>query len=37
MSYRSLAQKYNIGSDGQIVRWVKLYEKFGIEGLMTKK
>ena len=37
LSYRSLAQKYNIGSDGQIVRWVKLYEKFGIEGLMTQK
>lgn len=36
LSYKLLAQKYRLPSQSPILRWVKLYEKFGHEGLRRK-
>jgi transposase len=34
---KSLAKKYGIKSYGQLERWIKLYKKFGEEGLSRKR
>ncbi|WP_226085552.1 helix-turn-helix domain-containing protein [Mesobacillus sp. S13] len=34
--YDTLASKYGMSSSSPIKRWVKIYEKFGMEGLMRK-
>ena len=38
-SYNSLAKKYKIGNDDQkqVQRWVKVFQKFGDEGLMRSR
>jgi transposase len=37
LGYNPLAEKYGMKSSAQLKRWVKIYEKFGVEGLMRKK
>jgi transposase len=37
LGYRLLAQKYDMKDFTRILRWVKVYEKFGEKGLMRKK
>ncbi|WP_137744217.1 helix-turn-helix domain-containing protein [Robertmurraya siralis] len=37
LGYDLLAEKYKMTSSSPIKRWVKLYEKFGMDGLMRKK
>ncbi|MDQ0974590.1 transposase [Neobacillus niacini] len=37
LGYNPLAEKYGMKSSAQLKRWVKVYEKFGAEGLMKKK
>jgi transposase len=37
LGYKLLARKYGVKSHTQIVRWVKIYERFGEEGLKRKK
>lgn len=37
LGIRPLAKKYSIRSKSAVERWIKLYEKFGAEGLMSKK
>ncbi|WP_026560269.1 helix-turn-helix domain-containing protein, partial [Bacillus sp. J37] len=37
LGYDLLAKKHNIKNSSPIKRWVKVYEKFGIDGLMRKK
>ena len=37
VGYNLLAEKHNMTSSSPIKRWVKLYEKFGMDGLMRKK
>ena len=37
LGYRPLAKKHGIKSNSQLERWIKLYEKFGAEGLIRKK
>ena len=37
LGYNPLAEKYGMKSSSQLKRWVKVYEKFGAEGLMRKK
>ncbi len=37
LGYDLLAEKHGIKSSAQIIRWVKLYNKFGKEGLRRKK
>jgi transposase len=37
LGYRLLAQKYDMKDFTRIMRWVKVYEKFGEKGLMRKK
>jgi transposase len=37
LGYDMLAYKHGMTSSSPIKRWVKLYEKFGIEGLMRKR
>lgn len=37
LGYRLLAQKYGIKSHQQVNKWVKVFEKFGVEGLKGKK
>jgi len=37
LGFRPLAKKYGIKSKSQVDRWVKLYERFGEEGLISKK
>jgi transposase len=37
LGYRLLAQKYGMKDFTRILRWVKVYEKFGEKGLMRKK
>ncbi|WP_068673912.1 helix-turn-helix domain-containing protein [Oceanobacillus sp. Castelsardo] len=37
LGIRPLAKKYGIKSKSQVDRWIKLYEKFGDEGLKAKK
>src|SRR3954468_23111056 len=36
LGIRPLAKKYGIRSKSQVERWIKLYEKFGAEGLISK-
>ena len=37
LGYRLLAEKHGMKDSTPIKRWVKVYEKFGAEGLMRKK
>ncbi|MBV7508898.1 transposase [Bacillus sp. sid0103] len=37
LGYRLLAEKYGMKGSTPIKTWVKVYEKFGAEGLMRKK
>jgi len=37
LGYNLLAKKYDMKDCTQIKRWVKVYEKFGSEGLKRKK
>jgi hypothetical protein len=37
LGYRALAKKHGIKSKSAIDRWVKVYEKFGEDGLTGKK
>jgi transposase len=37
LSYRSLAKKYNLGSQTRILEWVKTYKSQGVEGLKRRK
>ena len=37
IGYKSLAKKHGIKSNRQLERWVKLYKKFGEEGLMKEE
>ncbi|WP_117161092.1 helix-turn-helix domain-containing protein [Paraliobacillus sp. X-1268] len=37
LGLRSVADKHGIRSKSQVDRWVKVYEKFGAEGLKTSK
>ncbi|MGX6443973.1 helix-turn-helix domain-containing protein [Neobacillus sp. K501] len=37
LGYILLAKKYGMKDSTPILRWVKVYEKFGVEGLMRKK
>ncbi|MGX6446438.1 helix-turn-helix domain-containing protein [Neobacillus sp. K501] len=37
LGYSLLAKKYGIKSDTSIKKWVKVFEKFGMEGLMSKQ
>lgn len=37
LGYNLLAEKYGMKDSTPIKRWVKVYEKFGAEGLMRKK
>ncbi|WP_217697293.1 helix-turn-helix domain-containing protein, partial [Oceanobacillus sojae] len=37
MGYKSLAKKYNMGSETSIVEWVKVYKSQGIDGLRRRK
>ncbi len=37
LGYGLLAEKYGVKSHTQIKRWVKVFEKFGINGLMRKR
>ncbi|MEY2194955.1 transposase, partial [Neobacillus sp. BF23-41] len=37
LGYDSLAKKYDMKDSTPILRWVKVYEKFGVEGLKRKK
>ncbi|MED4229251.1 helix-turn-helix domain-containing protein [Neobacillus cucumis] len=37
LGYRLLAQKHNMKDHTRIMRWVKVYEKFGEKGLMKKE
>ncbi|HZH60184.1 MAG TPA: transposase [Metabacillus sp.] len=37
LGFKLLAKKHGIKSHKQIINWVKNYEKFGPEGLMSKK
>jgi len=37
LGYRLLAEKYGMKDSTPIKRWVKVYEKFGAEGLIRKK
>lgn len=37
LGYRSLAKKYNMGSQTQIVEWVNTYKSQGMEGLKRRK
>jgi transposase len=36
LGYKLLAEKYGMKDSTPIKRWVKIYEKFGTEGLMSK-
>lgn len=36
MSYRELAEKYNLASSTQVVTWVKQYKEFGEEYFKTE-
>ncbi|WP_087974244.1 helix-turn-helix domain-containing protein [Oceanobacillus rekensis] len=37
LGFRRVAKKHGIQSKSQVERWVKLYEKFGEEGIISKK
>ncbi|MCZ2260955.1 helix-turn-helix domain-containing protein, partial [Sporosarcina sp. G11-34] len=37
IEYRSLAKKYNMGSQTSIRAWVKAYESQGMDGLKRRK
>jgi transposase len=37
LGYALLAKKYNMPSSSPIKKWVKVYEKFGVNGLKKKK
>jgi transposase len=37
LGYKSLAKKYNMGSQTPIVEWVKAYKSQGLEGLKRRK
>ena len=37
LGYKRLAEKHNIKSKKQIIDWVNVYKKFGMEGLFRKK
>jgi transposase len=37
LSYKQLAEKHGMKGSSQIKRWVKVFEKFGEEGIMRKK
>ncbi|MDY0410278.1 transposase [Paracerasibacillus soli] len=37
LGVRRLAKKHGIQSKSQVDRWIKLYEKYGVEGLKSKK
>lgn len=37
LGIRPLAKKYGIKSKSQVGRWIKLYERFGEDGLLRKK
>ncbi|WP_182199881.1 transposase, partial [Paraliobacillus salinarum] len=37
LGYDILARKHGMKSSSPLKRWVKVFEKFGVEGLMRKK
>ncbi|MDY0409757.1 transposase [Paracerasibacillus soli] len=37
LGVRRLAKKHGVQSKSQVDRWIKLYEKYGVEGLKSKK
>ncbi|ETI65852.1 helix-turn-helix domain-containing protein [Neobacillus vireti] len=37
LSYNQLAEKHGMKSSSQIKRWVKIFEEFGMKGIMRKK
>lgn len=37
LGIRSIAKKHGINSKSEVGRWIQLYEKFGVDGLISKK